>query len=64
MLVSSDEIKKESWLLFLAFYIDETEITNNEYMTISPFVRYNFQLRKGNSIFVDCSYKKRVKHAQ
>ena len=26
-------------------------------MTISPFVRYNFQLRKGNSIFVDGSYR-------
>ena len=25
-------------------------------MTISPFLRYNFQLRKGNSIFLDGSY--------
>ena len=26
-------------------------------ITIAPFVRYNFQLRKGNSIFVDGSYR-------
>ena len=26
-------------------------------ITISTFVRYNFQLRKGNSIFVDGSYR-------
>ena len=26
-------------------------------ITISPFIRYNFQLRKGNSIFVDGSYR-------
>jgi len=26
-------------------------------MSIAPFARYNFQLRKGNSIFVDGSYR-------
>ena len=40
----------------VAASVDNDLTYSKTLMTISPFVRYNFQLRKGNSIFVDGSY--------
>ena len=41
----------------VAASVDNDLTYSKTLMTISPFVRYNFQLRKGNSIFVDGSYR-------
>ena len=41
----------------VAASVDNDLTYSKTLMTISPFVRYNFQLRKGNSVFVDGSYR-------
>ena len=41
----------------VAASVDNDLTYSKTLITISPFVRYNFQLRKGNSIFVDGSYR-------
>jgi len=41
----------------VAASVDNNLTYSKTLMTISPFVRYNFQLRKGNSIFIDGSYR-------
>tara|TARA_B100001093_G_C26727957_1_gene970841 strand:- start:365 stop:1249 length:885 start_codon:yes stop_codon:yes gene_type:complete len=41
----------------VAASVDNDLTYSKKLMTISPYVRYNFQLRKGNSIFVDGSYR-------
>jgi len=41
----------------VAASVDNDLTYSKTLMTISPFVRYNFQLRKGNSIFLDGSYR-------
>ena len=41
----------------VAASVDNDLTYSRTLVTISPFARYNFQLRKGNSIFVDGSYR-------